>query len=348
MQLEDKTFEIILDRMLSRVPDDIDKREGSIIYDALAPTAAELAQAYIELHSVKNSVSPDTATGDELTEYCYEKGVFRKGATRSIRKGIFNVQVPMNTRFSAQNLTYRVLEKISDFVYKLECELAGESGNDFAGPIVPIDYIDGLSSAELTDVILPGVNEESDEQLRERLRQHLIEPAQDGNSAQYKEWANIFDGIGVGKVFPLWNGGNTVKIAITDRLFQVADSILVNRFQEYLDPGSQGLGNGVAPLGSKVTVTGGVKKDINITGNVVLSEGYTEPEGVSEAISKYLSSVTYVKNSVSYMRAAVAILDLPSIADLNNFTVNGGTVDIVLEGEEIPTLNSINLTVVSQ
>ena len=31
------TFETILEQMLSAVPDTVDKREGSIIYDALAP-----------------------------------------------------------------------------------------------------------------------------------------------------------------------------------------------------------------------------------------------------------------------------------------------------------------------
>lgn len=36
------TFESILSAMLQRVPDTVDKREGSVIYDALSPAAAEL------------------------------------------------------------------------------------------------------------------------------------------------------------------------------------------------------------------------------------------------------------------------------------------------------------------
>ena len=44
---EGYTFEYLMESMLSRVPDSLDKREGSIIYDALAPAAAELAQMYI-------------------------------------------------------------------------------------------------------------------------------------------------------------------------------------------------------------------------------------------------------------------------------------------------------------
>ena len=46
---ENMTFENIMDRCLSRVSASVDKREGSIVYDAIAPAAAELAIMYIEL-----------------------------------------------------------------------------------------------------------------------------------------------------------------------------------------------------------------------------------------------------------------------------------------------------------
>ena len=143
------------------------------------------------------------------------------------------------------------------------------------------------------------------------------------------------------------DGGNTVKIAITNRFFLPAEQTLVDQFQEYMDPGTQGLGNGIAPIGAKLTITGGTQKDINITADVVLNEGYAEAEGAAEAVSKYLASIVYLKNSVSYMRIGGALLDCPSIADLNNLTVNGGIADIPLVGDEIPVLNSLNLTVVS-
>ena len=40
-------YDTILQRMLDNVSSKVDKREGSIIYDAIAPCAAELAQMYI-------------------------------------------------------------------------------------------------------------------------------------------------------------------------------------------------------------------------------------------------------------------------------------------------------------
>lgn len=344
---DNQTYEKILERMLSRVPDNISKREGSFIYDALSPAALELANAYYALSTIQNKMSIDTSTGDELTELCFQNGTFRKGASKAIRKGEFNVSIPIGSRFNTEGvLSFVAIEQLDGYNYKLECEQEGEIGNFYTGPLFPISNIDGLTTANLTDLITPGVEEESDEQLKERHKRRVIEGEQDGNIAQYRDWAEKFDGIGAVKVFPLWNGGNTIKVSITNRLYQVADSTLVNEFQEYLDPNSEGLGNGVAPIGSKVTVSGGIRKDIDIAGAIILAEGYTGPEGVAETVSKYLASITYSKNSVSYMRTAVAILDTPSIVDLNNFTINGGIEDIQLIAEEIPVLNSINLTVV--
>ena len=41
---EGMTFEYIMERMLSRVDSTLDKREGSVIYTALAPAALAMAE----------------------------------------------------------------------------------------------------------------------------------------------------------------------------------------------------------------------------------------------------------------------------------------------------------------
>lgn len=58
---ESMTFENILKSMLSNVSSSFDKREGSIIYDALAPAAAELAQLYIDLDFTLKETFADTS-----------------------------------------------------------------------------------------------------------------------------------------------------------------------------------------------------------------------------------------------------------------------------------------------
>ena len=66
MAYEDITYDVILQRMLDRVPDNMDKREGSIIYDALAPAAVELQLMYIELDTILTETFADTAQRDYL------------------------------------------------------------------------------------------------------------------------------------------------------------------------------------------------------------------------------------------------------------------------------------------
>ncbi len=64
--------------MLENVPSTIDKREGSVMYDALAPAAAELAKAYIELDWMYEQMFANTANREYLIRRCAERGIDRK------------------------------------------------------------------------------------------------------------------------------------------------------------------------------------------------------------------------------------------------------------------------------
>ena len=52
--------------MLASIPDDIDKREGSVIYDALAPTAMALAETYHDMAVLYRRTFAATADGEDL------------------------------------------------------------------------------------------------------------------------------------------------------------------------------------------------------------------------------------------------------------------------------------------
>lgn len=72
---EEQTYEALMERMIDRLPDDIDKRENSVIWNALAPAAAELAQSYIWLDQVFELVFADTAQGEFLDRRAAEVGI---------------------------------------------------------------------------------------------------------------------------------------------------------------------------------------------------------------------------------------------------------------------------------
>ncbi len=201
------TYEVIRDRMLTRVPKKFDKREGSVIWDTHSPTAIELQILYLELDSILKEAYGDSASRKFLILRCRERGIYPQEATKAVLKGVFvpeNIDVT-GRRFNIGDLNYIVREKISDGEYQVECEKAGRVGNQFFGTMIPVEYINGLRKAELTELLIPGEDEEETEDLRRRYFASFDESAFGGNRADYLEKTNAIPGVGRTKVTRVWN-----------------------------------------------------------------------------------------------------------------------------------------------
>jgi len=355
---EHMTFDFILQRMLDHVPDDLDKREGSIIYDALAPAAAELAQFYIDLDINYNLSFADSAVGDFLSRRTAEFGINRRPATKAIRKGLFigtggtPFNVPIGSRYAIDELTYIVVAQISTGAFRLECETAGVVGNQKFGDLLPITSIPGLESAELVDVLVPGEDEETDEALRERFFTALNEPAFGGNEADYKLKINGLTGVGATKIYPAWAGGGTVKAVILASDWGAPSTTLINEVQTLADPEiNSGLGLGFAPIGHRVTVTGVSNFTVNVETSVTLELGVSIGEvqaDVEEVIAAYLAelrkdwaNVTQIVVRVAQMDAR--ILTVQGIVDVSDTTLNGSTANLLLQSDDIPLLGTVTI-----
>ena len=350
---EDITYELILQRMIDRVlaqNPNIDTREGSIIYNALAPAAVELQNMYIQLDTILNESFADTQTRDYLIKRCAERGIYPEPATKAILKGEFNIDVPIGSRFSLDMLNYIVIEKISDGIFKLECETPGSEGNQQFGTLIPIDYIEGLTSAELTELLIPSEDEEDTESLRERYFNSLESQSFGGNIADYKEKTKQLPGVGGVKVYPVWNGGGTVKLVIIDSTYNVPSSTLIDAVQTAVDPiQNQGKGVGFAPIGHVVTVEGVSATTININTNITYQEGWTwadiEPY-VHKAIDDYffeLASSWENENNliVRISQIETRILNIAGVVDIENTTINGQAQNFVLGADNIPVRGEV-------
>lgn len=350
------TYDEILQRMLDRIPNNIDKREGSVIYAALAPAAAELAQMYADMEIEYNLSFADTATGEYLTRITAEFGVNRMPATKARRKGeFFNnanspFNIPLGSRFSIENLTYVAVERISTGVYSMECETPGIIGNQLFGRMLPIAFIQGLARAELTEVLVPGDDEESDEALRERYYQIVNEPAFGGNIADYKQKINAIAGVGDTKVFPVWQGGGTVKCTIIAANYGPPSPALVDEVQTIIDPvENSGEGLGLAPIGHQVTIAGVTGLTINVSTTVTLEAGTSLGQiqsDVEEAIQEYFLEIRrdWANQTQLIVRIAqidARILSVSGIEDISNTELNGSSSNITLNPEEIPELGTV-------
>mgnify|MGYP007055113316 CR=1 FL=1 len=80
---EENDFDTLMERMLENVSDELDKREGSVIYDAIAPAALELANMYVALDVVMDEVFADTASYYYQLFRPYRQTLYMTGASSS-------------------------------------------------------------------------------------------------------------------------------------------------------------------------------------------------------------------------------------------------------------------------
>lgn len=205
---ENVTYDVVLQRMLARVSEKMDKREGSVIYDTHSPTAIEFQILYMELDNILREAYGDTASREYLILRCRERGIEPYGATNAILQGEFiptTIDVA-GQRFNIGNINYTVLERIEPGKYQVQCETAGTIGNQYFGDMIPMEYIDKLETARLTQVLIPGEDDEDTEVLRKRYFTSFDSQAFGGNRQDYLEKTNAIPGVGSTKVTPVWNG----------------------------------------------------------------------------------------------------------------------------------------------
>ncbi|MFD2117247.1 baseplate J/gp47 family protein [Paenibacillus yanchengensis] len=353
---ETQTFDNILDRMLDRVPDTIDKREGSVIYDACAPAAMELAEMYIMLDINYNLSFADTADGEYLSRKTAEFGVNRMAARVAERKGLFYnaanalIEVPVGSRFAIEGLTYVAKEKISTGIYKLVCESAGTVGNEQFGSLLPIDFVAGLARAVLSDVLVPGEDEETDDALRERFYDAVNEPAFGGNMADYKHKVNAMAGVGATKVYPVWNGGGTVKCTIIASDWNEPSSTLIAEVQTAIDPVvNSGKGLGQAPIGHEVTITGVAGVGVNVGTTLTLAENVTSGHvqaDIEAVLADYLLELRQEwahqeKLTVRTAQIDARMLTVQGVEDVMDTTINGVAGNLTIDVDEIPLMGTV-------
>jgi uncharacterized phage protein gp47/JayE len=356
MVYEDMTYEVILKRMMDRVSTNypnLDTREGSILFNALAPAAVELAIMYTELDNALKESFINTASREYILLACEQMGmdISRFEATAGVHKGLFDVTVPIGSRWNCDLYNYVVTDYlgIDDsgyHAYRMTCESVGSSPNNQVGDLVAItDIPSGLTFASLVECLIEGENETSDDDIRTAYYEYINSTASDGNVNQYKRWCSEYDGIGNSKIFPLWKGANTVKVSILSASNRAASKELISEFQEYLDPGITGMGDGVAPIGAFVTVTTATELPINVQANITMKSGYSNTNNIATALDNYFSSIAYNKSQVAYMTIGATILGVEGVESISNLRVNNGTADISLTNEQIPVLGTTNWVV---
>lgn len=373
IDLSQQTYQNILTQMLDQVPATFDKRDTSPIPTAMGPAAYALEGFYISLNQVQLAAYIQTATGQALDYLAVIAGLTRYPASAAVRLGIFDMAVPIGSRYStingADSINFQATaattgETEGDYYYQLTAETPGSIGNEYTGPILPITAIPGLNSAQITDILVPGDDEESDEDFRARIIEALNDRPFGGNIASYRTYIMAIDGVGAVQVYPTWNGGGTVKCSVLGADFLPASPTLVENVQNAVDPPpNQGLGLGTAPIGAQVTVVAPEELTVNVSATLQLASGYAIGQvqtPIQQAIENYMLSVrqewaTPVNTtSVEYQanvyvaRITAAIVGVPGVVNATNVQLNGGTADLILTEtgatQQVPITGTVTLS----
>lgn len=349
----DLTFDILLTRMLARVTSTLDKREGSLIQTAAATDAIEHQNMYISLDAALNEAFADTASRAYLIRRAAERGLTPGSATYAIVKGVFNKAIDLGKRFTLGTLVYSITKLLNDttHTYELTCETVGTIGNQNLDNLVPVETIIGLTSAVATELITPGEDAEDTEIFRARYYDSFNSQSFGGNKADYKAKVNAIAGVGGTKIYPVWNGGGTVKLVILNSEYTVPNSILVQEVQEDIDPvASQGDGDGLAPIGHVVTVQGVTTETVNIVIDITYQSGYTFASIKSyifAAIDAYFLELAKTWENTDNLIVRISqietrLLGITGILDVANTTLNGTAANLSIGANSIPVRGLVN------
>lgn len=385
IDLSGKTFDALLSEMLARVPDELNKRDGSLVKTSLAAAAWAIEGLYLDLAYVQNQAYGTTASGENLDYIASECGLTRKPAVPTVRYARFNMAPPVGTLFSVKGVDdspYFALttettntpdEEYPETPYlgQVTCQTAGSIGNSLSGALTTIDFIAGLTNAELLGIVTVGEDVETDASLRARYKVAVGTVQFAGNIAAYKNFMLSQSGVGAVQVYPVWDGPGTVKLSCVDSDYQPLTEGQIAILQNAVCPLEAGGSNpsangyGMAPIGAVVTVTTPTALVVNVTADIVIVTGSSRTlqeiqADAQEQVEAYIKSqCTAWGNMASwnsanytmklYVNRFVAILnDLDGVEVANNVNLNGSSNDITLTNtsvlQQIPKAGIVLLT----
>ena len=362
-----QTFEVIQNRMLQRLPDGSDVREGSTYWDILAPVGIEISQVYssmaeaIELSLITESV------GVFLDLKAIEYGLTRVKAQKATTDITFTVSaattIPAGTRVSNQIIPGEtIIEFETDEDLMLNAAgsgtisatavISGNSGNIVANSITNlVSTVGNITAVDNTIASSGGRDREEDDVFRSRILREAQLPSRGGNKADYERWAReasrLVHKVGI---FSLKSGAGTVKVSVLGANNALLSSDTVTVIQNYISPVARS-GEGKSPIGALVTVENATLVDINVAVDITIGSGFTSSvivDVVEENITGYFNALD-IGQDVDYFDLGIIIKNTEGVHTFTALTIQEGSMtavseNIVMDDDEKASIDTITIT----
>ena len=353
------TFEELHARALSRVTSGMDTSQGSFLYDAITSCTQELYLAYLYCDEMEKRLYADTAYNEWLERRCAERGISRETAVHSQRLAVVDlsngaiIDDVIGSTWGIEDATYTLTGVFDITTCIATCDQSGVIGNRYSGSMINVNAINSANGVVLSDIIVAGTEDETDDDLRQRYFDSFNNTAFGGNIADYKQKVGALEGVGQVKVYPVWQGAGTVLVRILGNDSTIPSSTLIDQVQTAVDPTvNSGKGYGIAPIGHVTTVLGATDVNIDISATLSYKVGYSYSvvhADVQEVLENYIKGLrdTWSDEENLIIRIAqieAALLDIKGIIDVTNTTINGTASNLTLNDDEVPNLSGVTIS----
>lgn len=349
--------DIILEQkeiFLDSLPEDYDKAEGTVVNDFATANAIANERFFIAVENLKDSLDYRLATDDDLTSLARNFGIYRKESSYASGyvtiSGTAGTSIPKGFVFSNDTVDYTtdnisLLDGTGAVTTLVTCTTVGLAGNTPPNTVVniPISMI-GVDSVTNGLAFADAQNEETNEELRERIDYALRYPATSGNTNHYFQWATEVSGVGGARIIVKPLGAGSMQVAIVNISNDTAPQTLIDDVYDHIiesRPATSGVLDVVSatPLNIDIAVTG---ITIDPTSGLSTQEVL---DAIVADLTTYVNAFAMDAVEVPYVGVVKVVIQVDGVANYTGLTLNGGAVSVPVVGIEIPKANLITATV---
>lgn len=346
------TYEELLQRGLSALPEGADTSENSFYYPMASMFAFMGNELAISMQMIANAMIAKNKRGSELDAFVSDNTTLtRKQATRASGTVTFTgsdgAYIPQGTRVAAGEQEFVTLwgDTIKGTTVDINIQAVniGNIGYIAAGAIDRIvsklENVTGVTNAK---ALVNGQDEETDASFYERYKWHLQNFPYNLNESTIRAWASEVDGIGQVRVKGS-RDSNTITVYALDNNWEPASEELLTELQAHIANKLE--------YGFSIFVTAPTKEAVNI--NVKVK---TEDETLAETIKDALVAAIKTYPDPMYIRKTLSIWEVidavESVANMDNIEDikigDGSSADYTLsatDGSKLLAIGDVTVTV---
>lgn len=330
--LESMDFTTLRKLILDMAPDDVDKSEGSFMYDAVTPIALFVSEIFSQMKLILEQSFIGTANGGNLDNLAATMPrIYRNQATAERLMLRLSPYSPQTVAYLQQNYTTLAFSNVSGETFKIDDEqewltfnegniyirvaktVTGKGSSVVGEAMEPSPAINGLEVCRVNEITSGGADEEDDDHFRVRVWASMSSPFL-GSVADYQrkifaEFPASTNGFNVENCFIIPRGSRSGYICvIPSKLGENGEvehctSGELQSLQDYLDKRIDnvgGYGMGVAPIGHVVKVRDFTDFRLHMKFTVTVAKGKSASLDINSVRNQAVAATnTYLRQIIN-------------------------------------------------